>query len=87
MGILIAIAALGGIFCYYQNNKIVITDIKVKHNINNKIRIVQISDLHSKEFGKNNNVLYRKIIEQEPDIIVATGDLIDSNMKKLDEII
>lgn len=87
MGILIAIAALGGIFCYYQNNKIVITDIKVKHNINNKIRIVQISDLHSKEFGKNNNVLYRKIIEQEPDIIVATGDLIDSNMKRIDEII
>lgn len=37
MGILIAIAALGGIFCYYQNNKIVITDIKVKHNINNRL--------------------------------------------------
>ena len=67
--------------------RFVITDIKVKHNINNKIRIVQISDLQSKEFGKNNNVLYRKIIEQEPDIIVATGDLIDSIMKKLDEII
>ena len=80
-----ALSAYG--FCYYQNNKIVITNIKLKQKINNKVRIAQISDLHSKEFGKNNDILYKKIIEQKPDIIVATGDLIDSSMKKLDEII
>ena len=87
MEIIIAIAMLTGVFCYYQNNKIVITNIKLKQKINNKVRIAQISDLHSKEFGKNNDILYKKIIEQKPDIIVATGDLIDSSMKKLDEII
>ena len=87
MEIIIAIAMLTGVFCYYQNNKIVITNIKLKQKINNKVRIAQISDLHSKEFGKNNYILYKKIIEQKPDIIVATGDLIDSSMKKLDEII
>ena len=86
MEIIIAIAMLTGVFCYYQNNKIVITNIKLKQKINNKVRIAQISDLHSKEFGKNNDILYKKIIEQKPDIIVATGDLIDSSMKKLDEI-
>lgn len=87
MEIIIAIAMLTGVLCYYQNNKIVITNIKLKQKINNKVRIAQISDLHSKEFGKNNDILYKKIIEQKPDIIVATGDLIDSSMKKLDEII
>ena len=87
MEIIIAIAMLTGVFCYYQNNKIVITNIKLKQKINNKVRIAQISDLHSKEFGKNNNTLYKVIIEQEPDIIVATGDLIDSNMKRINEII
>ena len=87
MEIIIAIAMLTGVFCYYQNNKIVITNIKLKQKINNKVRIAQISDLNSKEFGKNNYILYKKIIEQKPDIIVATGDLIDSSMKKLDEII
>ena len=53
MEIIIAIAMLTGVFCYYQNNKIVITNIKLKQKINNKVRIAQISDLHSKEFGKN----------------------------------
>ena len=87
MEIIIAIAMLTGVFCYYQNNKIVITNIKLKQKINNKVRIAQISDLHSKEFGKNNSTLYKIIIKQKPDIIVATGDLIDSNMKRIDEII
>ena len=87
MEIIIAIAMIIGAFCYYQNNKIVITNLKVKAKVNKSVRIAQISDLHSKEFGKNNNTLYKVIIEQEPDIIVATGDLIDSNMKRINEII
>lgn len=87
MEIIIAIAMIMGAFCYYQNNKIVITNLKVKAKVNKSLRIAQISDLHSKEFGKNNNTLYKVIIEQEPDIIVATGDLIDSNMKRINEII
>ena len=87
MEIIFAIAMLTGAFCYYQNNKISITNLKVDCKVNSKIRIVQISDLHSKEFGKNNNTLYKIIMEQKPDIIVATGDLIDSNMKRINEII
>lgn len=87
MEIIFAIAMISGVFCYYQNNKISITNLKVSGKVNNKIRIVQISDLHSKEFGQNNSTLYKIIMEQTPDIIVATGDLIDSNMKRLNEII
>ena len=87
MEIIFAIAMITGAFCYYQNNKISITNLKVNLKVNNKIRIVQISDLHSKEFGKNNSILYKIIMEQKPDIIVATGDLIDSNMKRINEII
>ena len=87
MEIIFAIAMITGAFCYYQNNKISITNLKVDCKVNSKIRIVQISDLHSKEFGKNNNTLYKIIMEQKPDIIVATGDLIDSNMKRINEII
>ena len=87
MGIIITIAMITGFFCYYQNNKISITKLKVKSNVNKRVRIAQISDLHSKEFGKNNNTLYEVIMDEKPDIIVATGDLIDSNMKRIDEII
>lgn len=87
MEIIFAIAMITGDFCYYQNNKISITNLKVSCKVNSRIRIVQISDLHSKEFGKNNSILYNTIMKQKPDIIVATGDLIDSNMKRIDEII
>lgn len=41
-------------------------------------RIAQISDLHNVEFGKNNQRLLKKLAQAEPDIIVITGDLIDS---------
>lgn len=41
-------------------------------------RIIQISDLHNAEFGKENEKLVSVIMHTEPDIIVLTGDLIDS---------
>ncbi len=39
--------------------------------------IVQVSDLHNTEIGKDNKKLIEKIKEAKPDIIVITGDLID----------
>lgn len=44
-------------------------------------KIIQISDLHNKSFGKNNNILLKKIYDLNPDIICITGDLIDSENK------
>ena len=43
--------------------------------------------MHSKEFGKDNKILKDIIFNEKPDIVVATGDLIDSNMKRIDKII
>lgn len=43
-------------------------------------RIVQISDLHNKDFGSR---LIEKIGELKPDIIVITGDIIDGYSTKL----
>ena len=41
-------------------------------------KIVQISDLHNTEFGENNIDLLSAIEKQSPDIIVVTGDIVDS---------
>ena len=41
-------------------------------------RIAQVSDLHNTEFGEDNKTLIERLSETEPDIIVVTGDLIDS---------
>ena len=40
-------------------------------------RIVQISDLHARQFGEGNRRLMEAVLRADPDIIVVTGDLID----------
>ncbi len=44
-------------------------------------RIVQLSDLHGKSFGKNNERLVSAVKSAKPDIIVITGDLIEDGKK------
>jgi uncharacterized protein len=46
-------------------------------------KILQISDLHNKEFGKNNKTLVQKIQSINPDVIFITGDLIDYKKSNL----
>ena len=41
-------------------------------------RIAHVSDLHNTEIGKDNEKLLAMLKDAEPDIIVITGDLIDS---------
>jgi len=72
----------------WGTNSIVVTKIQYT---NSKIpsefngyKILQISDLHNKEFGKNQSKLVEKVKECNPDIIVITGDLIDRKITDLD---
>lgn len=48
--------------------------------VSSEIRIVQISDFHSNEFGADENELIGKVKKTRPDIIVITGDLFDERM-------
>ena len=47
-------------------------------------RIAQISDLHNTEIGDGNEKLLKMIRDAEPDIIVLTGDIIDSRRTDID---
>ena len=47
-------------------------------------RIEQVSDLHNAEMGKDNEKLVSMLAEADPDIIVITGDMIDSRNTKVD---
>lgn len=44
----------------------------------NGYTILQLSDLHSHNFGNNNSKLLKKIEKEQPDIIVLTGDMVNS---------
>lgn len=86
--IIILIIASISLFFILQNNDITTTQIDY---INAKVpeefsgyKIVHISDLHNKRFGKNQKRLLNKIKDVSPDIIVITGDLIDRRRYDLD---
>lgn len=68
-------------FFYNQNSKLTkstyeINDSQIPLNFSN-YKIVVISDLHNKSFGKNNVKLLKEIRVSSPDLIVVTGDLIN----------
>jgi predicted MPP superfamily phosphohydrolase len=68
-------------FLYLQNNWIVLTRLdSASEHLPDRFdgfRIVQISDLHSKWFGREQERLVKVISKAAPDIIVLTGDLVD----------
>lgn len=76
------------LFCIWQNNDISTTQIDY---FNDKIpeefkgyRIVHISDLHNKQFGKDQMRLLKRINKADPNIIAITGDLVDRRKYNLD---
>lgn len=87
--LLIVIALL--LFCSYQNRHLETTYYTYKAEQFGAdlegYRIVQISDLHNAKFGKHNQKLVDRIRECEPDMIVLTGDLVDSNHTNVDRAV
>jgi uncharacterized protein len=73
------------LFYKHETETLEITRYEIE---NNKIpkefdnfKIVQVSDLHNKSFGKNNEKLLNKIDSENPDIVVITGDLVEGDNK------
>ena len=54
---------------------VTVTNYCLKTDLNHPVRIVQLTDLHESEFGTDNEELIQTIKEQNPDIIVMTGDM------------
>ncbi len=71
-----------------SNTLIQVSRYKVKSDkipsVFNGFKIVQVSDLHSKSFGKNNSNLIKKIEKEKPDIVVMTGDMINTKDDNFD---
>ena len=63
--------------------RIRIEDINMPYTLNG-FKIVQISDLHNYEYGKNNEKLIEKVRKENPNIIAITGDFIDYQGQKED---
>ncbi|MDE6613712.1 MAG: metallophosphoesterase [Clostridia bacterium] len=71
-----AVAALLWLFVWFNNSCLTTSRYKVKINGASGKRIVHLSDLHGKTFGRRNSRLVKKIEKLKPDFIVITGDII-----------
>jgi tryptophan synthase beta chain len=72
--VFLAAAVLAG-FCIWQNNDLTVSRSQV---VSGRIpaefdgyTILQVSDLHNKEFGKGQRRILSKIAEEEPDVMIA----------------
>lgn len=50
------------------------------------LRLIHLTDLHGKVFGEDNDVLVQMVADQNPDLIVMTGDMINRDDGNLDII-
>ena len=74
------------ILCNYIGNRnfretfYIVSSIKV----DSQLRVVQLSDLHGTSYGENNKKLLKRIEELNPDVIICTGDIVDSAKSDVD---
>ena len=80
--VILAVAVLAGIQwfrwqCWGVETNITQVELSGLPTEFDGLRIAHLSDLHGHEYGENSEMLIAMVAEQQPDIIVLTGDLID----------
>lgn len=77
----VGLGIVGGIalvwsFVFVNNSLIKTTRYEAELDVERGIKIVHLSDLHAKTFGRGNARLVGKIMREKPDMIAITGDII-----------
>ena len=76
-------AAVIIVLCNYINNRNFRETFYITSTIkaDSRVRVVQISDLHGTSYGENNKDLLKRVEALKPDIIICTGDIVDTVKK------
>ena len=75
LGVIGFIALCAGVF-RLNNNLLKVTRYKFSGMSQSGLKIVHLSDLHGKAFGRKNERLVKKVAGLKPDLICITGDII-----------
>ena len=80
--LLVCIAAYIGIDIWKSSNALIVRKYAVSlENCKTAIRAVVISDLHNHSFGAQNKKLVEMISQQNPDLILMAGDMLNEDSK------
>lgn len=69
--------ALACICIHRRDTTLTLTHYEVAAEVSAPLRIVHLSDLHSREYGQDNETLIAMVAEQNPDLIFLTGDMLN----------
>ena len=91
LGVLLFLCAIAG-YDLYRNNlrcqtEIALTQYILDTNLTQEIRIVHLTDLHGHSFGDDNDTLVNLVLDQNPDLVCMTGDMVDRSSKNPDVIL
>lgn len=82
--LLLAAGIAAGISAYRCSRELAVVRYKVPAELSEPICIVQLTDLHSWEFGEENRELVELVAAQEPDLILMAGDMMDRSDENAD---
>lgn len=88
--VFVAIAAMIAVigFSYIGNRNFKETFYSTSSlKVNNRIRVIQISDLHSCTYGADNSKIIDRVQKLKPDLILYTGDCVDSAAQSIDPVV
>ena len=79
--VLALLAVLAGLFLYYYISSLFlhVENVTVQARIASPIRIVHLTDLHNAQFGQRNEKIVQLVASQDPDLIVMSGDMLNSD--------
>ncbi len=84
--VILIITLLCSGYCIWIDNHLVITKYTLQTSFKKPIRIVQLTDLHNKKFGKNNRKLVSMVRNQNPDLVVMTGDMLNATEEETETV-
>lgn len=83
--VLLIVSTLVGRIFYKSNYSLACTFYRIQTSkLYEPIRTVQITDLHNSIFGEKNQELVDLVAKQSPDLILITGDLVNSSETRTD---
>lgn len=79
-------AAIIVVLCNYVGNRHFRETFYSASNIkaDSRVRVIQLSDLHCARYGKDNEELVQRVKALNPDIIICTGDIVNSVYEDVD---